>query len=112
MNLDELVSSIPNNESELKKSLLDWVNDWKRSSQDVDNLAYLIGKWHGNVWFEDSNNSNQFYKDFSEFRENAIYKINALTLNERLYLFSLNDLWDSNNTKNQNIIRQKLKAII
>lgn len=110
MNLDELVNSIPNNESKHKASLAIWINDWKKNSQDVDNLAYLIGKWHGNVWFEDTNISNQFYKDFCEFREKAIYKIDGLTMNERLYFFSLFDLWDLNNTEIQNTIRLKLKA--
>lgn len=110
MNLDKLVNSIPNSEPNPKESLFKWVNEWKHNTLGVSNLEYLIGKWHGNVWFKDANVSNKFYKEFVEFRDKGIRAVNGMTLNERLYLFSLFDLWDSNNPDVQNIIRKKLEA--
>lgn len=110
MSLDELVSSIPNNEPELKANLAHWVDQWKKSDEDVEKLDYLIGKWHGNVWFKNSNASNEFYESLKKYREIAIYNITKLTMNERLYLFSLTELWDLNDINIQEKIRIKLKA--
>lgn len=110
MNLDELVKSIPNKERKLKQSLADFVNHWKANDQSIDELANLIDRWHGNVWFESKDVSNQFYKDFSMFREQAISGIGGMTINERLYWFGLFDLWESGNSERKNIIMRKLNV--
>lgn len=110
MNLDELVNSIPNSESKLKQDLKKWISDWKMNDKNIDDLERLIGKWHGNVWFEDQQISNKFYEDFQNFNEKAILGIGGMTMIERLYSFGLLDLWDSSDSKTKNIIRLKLKA--
>src|SRR5690554_7828491 len=78
MNLDELANSVP--ESELREKLLHWVGEWKKDDQDVEALAYLIGKWHGNVWFQDTDVSDKFHSDFQAFKSAAIDNIGGLTL--------------------------------
>jgi len=108
MNLDELANSVP--ESELREKLLHWVGEWKKDDQDVEALAYLIGKWHGNVWFQDTDVSNKFHSDFQAFKSAAIDNIGGLTLNERLYWFGLFEAWENGNESTQQRLRSKLHA--
>jgi len=108
MNLDELVASIA--DVKLQQDLSHWIELWKRDDKDIDDLAYMIGKWHGNVWFQDATTSNKFHDDFQEFKKTAIEGIGGLTVNERLYWFGLFDIWDSGNEATHSRIRNKLHA--
>lgn len=110
MNLDELVNSIPESEAELKVALKQWVEAWKQDDKSIDELGFLIGKWHSNVWFKDTNISNKFYSDFTKFKEQAIEGIGGMTMNERLYFFSLFEKWDKSNENVKAVIYRKLKA--
>ncbi len=108
MNLDELVNSVP--EPELRESLSRWVGEWKQDDKDIEELAYLIGKWHGNVWFQDTEASNKFHSNFQNFKSVAINDIGGLTLNERLHWFGLFESWDKGNEATQQRLRSKLHA--
>jgi len=108
MNIDELVNSIQ--ENELRNQLTQWVNEWKSDDSDVLLLSEIILKWHGNVWFKDSSESNEFLNQFNAFKLNAITGLGGLTLNERLYFFGLFEQWDSANETEQNKLRRKLQA--
>jgi len=110
MNLDELAKSI--SETKLKENLLRWVNEWKNDEEDIDQLACMISKWQGKVWFEDSIESIQFHTQFQEFKAIAIDRIDGLTVNERLYLFGLFEQWDRSNEEERLRIRCKIKANI
>ena len=92
MNLDDLVNSVP--EAQLRDGLSQWDNEWKEDDNNIDHLAYLIDKWHGNIWFKGSDTSNELYDRFQEFKHTAIDGIGGLTLNERLYWFGLFESWD------------------
>ena len=108
MNLDELVNSVP--ESDLRENLLRWIDEWKQDDKDIEVLASLIGKWHGNVWFQETEASNKFYSEFQSFKSAAIDNIGGLTLNERLYCFGLFEAWEIGNEATQNRLRGKLRA--
>lgn len=108
MNLDELVASVP--EVELRNGLFRWVNAWKKDDSSIEDLAFLIGKWHGNVWFNNTDESNGFNERFQAFKSMAIVGVGGLTLNERLYWFGLFEEWDSSNESVQARIRVKLHA--
>lgn len=108
MNLDELVDSVQ--EVELREQLFHWVSEWKSDDKDIEKLAYMVGKWHGNVWFKDTDESNGFHERFQEFKKAAIEGIGGFTLNERLYWFGLIEQWDSSNEESQFRIRAKLHA--
>lgn len=108
MNLDELVNSVP--ETSLRDDLSRWVGEWKQDDKDVQLLANLISKWHGNVWFKDTDASNNFCSEFRAFKIAAIDNIGGLTLNERLYWFGLFETWDSGNEATQQRLRRKLHA--
>jgi len=108
MNLDELVASVT--EVELREGLLHWISEWKNDKSDIENLAFMIGKWHGNTWFKDTNESNGFHSRLEVFKKIAVEGIRSLTLNERLYWFGLFEQWDSSNKESQSRIRTKLHA--
>ncbi|WP_406829125.1 hypothetical protein [Microbulbifer sp. ARAS458-1] len=108
MNLDELVNSVP--ETELKESLSRWVGEWKQDDQDIEGLAYLIEKWHGNFWFQDKDSYNKFHSEFQNFKNAAVDNISGLTFNERLYWFGLFEAWESGNGTTQMRLRSKLRA--
>ncbi len=110
MNLDDLVQSIPDSEPDLRNQLAHWVDEWKRSEDSIEKLSYLVGKWHGNVWFKETDVSNKFYQDWTQFKTEAIEGINGMTMNERLYAYGLFALWDSADENAKSIIRAKLKA--
>lgn len=110
MTLDELVNSLKNTEPELHLNLEHWIHQWKISNDNIEQLDYLLSKWYGNVWFKKPNDSNEFYKNLKNFREKAISNISRLTLNERLYLFSLAELWDLNDYNIQEKIKTKFKV--
>lgn len=108
MNLDELVNSVP--EIDLRENLSRWVGEWKQDDKDIEALAYLIGKWHGNVWFQGADSSNKFHSEFQNFKSAAIDNIGGLTLNERLYWFGLFEAWESGNEITHKRLRGKLRA--
>lgn len=110
MILDELVQSIPDSESDLRGQLTRWVDEWKRSEESVEQLSYMIGKWHGNVWFKNTQVSNYFWQKLCKFRAEAINGISGMTVNERLYVFGLMHLWESTDETGKLKIREKLRA--
>lgn len=110
MTLDELVDSIPDNESELKQSLAEWILYWKNDETGVHRLDSMLGKWHGNVWFKNDFDSNNLWKNILNFKSQIIDKIGGMTLNERLYHFSLMEIWDNSDKKRQETIKFKLLA--
>lgn len=110
MNLDELVESIPNSESELRTRLKNWISDWKKSDSTLTELTYLMEKWNGNIWFKEEQTQNLFYQNWSSFKTRAIDSIDGMTINERLYWFGLFNIWDNSNAEFKKIIRTKLKV--
>ena len=69
-----------------------------------------MGKWHGNAWFEKDDDSNAFYRNWCHFRELAIDGIGGMTMNERLYVFGLFELWGESDEKFRAVLRMKMKA--
>lgn len=110
MNVDDLVQSIPNSESDLRNRLDHWIDDWKSNEESIEKLSYLVEKWYGDVWFKETDVSNKFYQNWIQFKAEAIEGINGMTMNERLYAFGLFSLWDSADEKTKSVIRAKLKA--
>lgn len=104
MNLDELVQSIPDEDANFRENLNNWIGEWKNSEDDVNTLTYLIGKWHGTVWFKDQKAQNKFYEDWTNFKQNAIDGIGGMTMNERLHWFGLFERFDSCSDEAEKII--------
>ncbi|MES2070050.1 MAG: hypothetical protein V4488_06860 [Pseudomonadota bacterium] len=110
MNLDELVQSIPDSENALREELACLIVEWKRSAEPIEKLDYLVDKWHGNVWFQKIDDSNAFYRNWCKFKKEAISGINGMTVNERLYVFGLLELWGESNDEFRANLRNKVKV--
>jgi len=110
MTLDDLVQSIPDTEAILRSDLARWIEAWKKNDDSLERLIYMVEKWHGNVWFKDASVSDDFYRKWVEFKADVIEKIEGMTLNERLYVLGLLNLWDSTNHTNRTVLRVKVKA--
>ena len=110
MNIDEIVKSIPDEDSKLRADLRHWIEDWKLNDGTIEELSNLVRKWHGNVWFKSQESSNEFYEQWKKFEIAAIEGLGGLTMNERLYWFGLFEAWDRTNEIDHKRIRVKLKA--
>jgi hypothetical protein len=110
MNLDELVASIPDAEHDNRVRLAQIVDAWKNDGSTVDDLGGRIEKWIGHIWFSSDEAHQQFYKAWSEFKKSGIHGIGGMTMNERLYWFSLIDLWESSDSAAKTTTYAKLKA--
>ncbi len=44
MNIDDLVNSIPDEDSELRDNLRKWVEEWKQSEASIEELDRMVGK--------------------------------------------------------------------
>ena len=110
MTLDDLYLAIPDHELELKNSLKKCILDWKVRSEDLDILAILVERWHGNVWFKSEQDSNDFYRNWISFKEEYIDRVGGMTMNERLYVFGLFPVWDHADENGKTEIYKKLKA--
>lgn len=84
----------------------------ERSADSLERLTYLVGKWHGNVWFQKDVDSNDFYRNWCNFKEVAIDGIGGMTMNERLYVFGLLELWDESDEKFRAVLQMKMKTIV
>lgn len=110
MNLDGLVQSIPDSESALRENFAHWIDAWKRSAESLERLDYLVAKWHGNVWFQKTGDSDVFLQNWRIFKTEAIDGIRGMTVNERLYVFGLLELWDESDGEFRALLRTKVKA--
>ena len=108
MNIDNFLDLIL--DRELKLNFQHSLNNWKADDSTIETLEYMVGKWHGNVWFKSTEESNEFHYAWIKFKEDYIHNIGGLTLNERLYFFGLNDMWEQGSQEDHKRIRTKLKA--
>ena len=110
MNLDELAQSIPNEDSDKRNNLITWIEEWKASDKDVNELSAMIDKWHGNIWFNNQESQRAFFNHWVHFKHVAIEQIGGMTMNERLYWFGLFEHFGSSDDESKLIIYKKLLA--
>ncbi|MDP2634630.1 MULTISPECIES: hypothetical protein [unclassified Pseudoalteromonas] len=102
MNLDELIHHYSNLDIELiSVKLVEILNEWKADNSNVHDLEILIEKYFGNIWLPTNDIHDRCYQQWSKFRLSAIGQINGMTMNERLYWFSLFERFDNCKTENQ-----------
>ena len=93
MHLDELTIEISKVSSE--KSVQDLSSiliEWKTNSQTAKELEKSIEKYIGNTWINRNEDHEKIYNMWCSFKEEAISKIEGMTMNERLYWFCLFDV--------------------
>ncbi len=104
-NLDELIEKIKMfSKEEITQSLIKDMLSWKTDKRTIVELKENIDKY-----FEDNLIDNEnIYKSWKDFKNKVIADILGMTMNERLYWFSLFDAFDS--SKNKSVYYDKLMA--
>ncbi len=102
MDLDGLVTAIRQTSSDpvvLKLSAL--LSTWKDDKRDAKELESTVERFIGNTWIDNETEHEEIYRLWSQFRDDAIRGIGGMTMNERLYCFSLFPRWDSAHTEEE-----------
>jgi hypothetical protein len=119
MNLNELILSIKNLSSDRDNSvsgLIRYFEDWKKNNKTVFELNNTIGKFRDGV-FPDENDENKetlkkILKILYDFQNEVILNIGGMTMNERLYFFSLFERFDAcKNSEKKEIICEKVRFV-
>lgn len=112
MNLDDLATAIRQTSSDpVALKLSDLLSGWKDDKADAKELESTVERYVGNTWIASTAEHEKIYSLWSEFRDDAIHEIGGMTMNERLYCFSLFPRWDSAQTdEDRNTIYAKLLA--
>ncbi|MDP1699213.1 MAG: hypothetical protein Q8L45_15725 [Xanthomonadaceae bacterium] len=101
MNLDELGQKIRAvSDDPVVQGVANQLRDWKASSDTAHQLSVAMERYIGNVWIGSDSDHAQVYSLWSEFKKDAILGISGMTMNERLYTFSLLDRFDTLQTEN------------
>ncbi|NDK40002.1 hypothetical protein DT603_14255 [Pseudoxanthomonas gei] len=96
MNLDELVKKVRAVSTDpALQGVADQLVAWKDSSATADDLAATLERYIGNVWIGSKQDHDRVYAFWSAFRQSAISVIRSMTMNERIYWFSLVERFDS-----------------
>lgn len=99
MDIDELATAIRQTSSDpVVLRLADLLSAWKDDSSDVKELEGTVERYIGNTWIADTTKHEKIYSLWSQFRDDAMHGIGGMTMNERLYCFSLFPRWDSTKT--------------
>tara|TARA_R110002124_G_C8951432_1_gene513349 strand:+ start:655 stop:999 length:345 start_codon:yes stop_codon:yes gene_type:complete len=105
MNLDELAQtfrSIPN--EKLLKDLAQYIEAWKADDRTASELETMVERFFGNSWLSSDENHSKAYGLWEAFRNEAIRGIGGMTMNERLYLFSLFERYDACSTEEERLV--------
>lgn len=96
MNLDELAKRIREISSDpVAWRLADMLDDWKTDDRTAEDLRDDVERYIGNVWIGKDRDHATIYRLWSAFRKDAIAGIGGMTMNERLWYFSLDERFDA-----------------
>jgi hypothetical protein len=112
MNLDELAQAfrIISNEK-LLSDLAQYVEAWKSDDRNVKELETMVGRFFGNTWLPREEDHSKAYGLWKALKDDAIRGIGGMTLNERLYHFSLFERFDASTTEEEkHVVYSKLLA--
>lgn len=112
MNIDELIQAIRSISTEERLlDLAQYIEEWKNDDRNVHELEAMIEKFFGNSWLSTQEVHSKAYNLWNTFREDAIYKIEGMTMNERLYFFGLFERFDACRSKEEKyVVYSKLLA--
>ncbi|AUC79942.1 hypothetical protein CW736_11465 [Nonlabens sp. MB-3u-79] len=99
MNIDELTNRIRKVSSEKNvQNLAELIQQWKTNDKNAIELKKNIERYFENELIDKKSDFEKVYGMWTDFRDSAIHGIGGMTMNERLYLFGLVNLFD--NSKN------------
>lgn len=102
MDLDELANAIKQASSDpAALKLSDLLVNWKDDKSNATELERNIESYIGNTWIVSTEEHEKIYSLWSRFRDDAIHGIGGMTMNEKLYCFSLFPRWDEVRTEEE-----------
>ena len=90
--------------------LIQLFSEWKQDSSSVIQLGQSIERFFGNTWIEPSAAHEELYRKWRDFKIDAVDNIGGKTMNERLWLFSLLDVFDNAKPEERTLLYNKLLA--
>jgi phosphoribosylformylglycinamidine (FGAM) synthase PurS component len=97
-----LVSAIKQTSSDLVAlKLAALLSSWKDDETDAQELETTVERFIGNTWIDSKTEHEKIYSLWSQFRDDAMHGIGGMTMNERLYCFSLFPRWDRAHTEEE-----------
>jgi hypothetical protein len=112
VDIDALVNAIRQISSEsVVLNLSDLLVSWKDSTSTATELEEDVERYIGNTWLDSTIEHEKIYSLWTQFRDVAIHGIGGMTMNERLYFFSLFPRWENAHTEEERkVIYAKLLA--
>ena len=112
MNLDELAQAFRNISNEkLLDDLAQYIEGWKSDNQNANELKAMVEKFFDNTGLPNEEDHQKAYSLWEAFMNDAIEGIGGMTMNERLYLFSLFERFDASSTEEEKqVVYSKLLA--
>ncbi|MGE4294506.1 MAG: hypothetical protein AB7E49_02255 [Campylobacterales bacterium] len=112
MTLDELANKIRSvSEEKLIQDLAKYIEEWKSDDRNAEQLESMVERFFGNAWIPEEEDHSKAYSFWSSFRDDVVHGIGGMTMNERLYSFSLFDRFDScESEEEKRVVYEKLHA--
>jgi len=111
MTLDQLAEAIDRISPDINgRRVAATLRDWKTDGTDVTELSSRVERNIGHTWFETDAAHHAIYNLWSRFRIEAISPIGGMTMNERLYSFSLLEVFDGSGDSERDVLYRKLLA--
>ncbi len=99
MDLNELANAVKQTSSDpVALRLSDLLLAWKTDPSDVRELEETVERYIGNTWIASAAEHAKIHSLWSQFRDEVIHGVPGMTVNERLYYFSLFPRWDNAHT--------------
>ena len=86
-------------------ALINHLQEWKTDQRTVSELHDSMERLFGNIWIEKNEDHERIYRLWNSFLMNKLELLGSMTINERLYVFGLMDIYD---LENQNERRTKI----
>lgn len=96
MDLDSLARTIRQiTEEPGTLKLAEMLISWKNDNSNVKDLEATIERYIDKTLLANANDHSKIYRIWVQFRDEVIHGIGGMTMNERLYFFSLISRWDN-----------------
>ena len=113
MNLDDLTQEVRAISTDpAVQGFADQLAAWKGSSATAEGLAVALDRYIGNALVGSTQDHERLFALWSEFRRDRIAAIHGMTMNERLYSFSLLDQFYSSGDSDRQAMYGKLHASV
>jgi len=110
MTLGELIHALRAASSDpVVDRLIELLEEWRSNASTAEELHQSVERYIGNSWIASEEVHKTIYSLWSAFRDDGIVGRLGMTMNERLYCFSLLEAWDEAKTEESRaVVRQKV----